>query len=154
MPFVCACPSPWSGGPRRPGSELLSVRPKSPSLCLSTVSGADIPVVGVQKSLLEADDNPAAGGKRSVWTLIGRSGERNSTDPPNRLDCAVAGRIVPLGRSQLVMPFCTVDCMLNDRSFLDTEALVHPLDLLRGFPDLQLRTKVYPSKLTRGGDDF
>jgi len=44
--------------------------------------------------------------------------------------------------------------MLNDRSFLDTEALVHPLDLLRGFPDLQLRTEVYPSKLTRGGDDF
>src|SRR5688572_19052608 len=80
VPFACARSSRWSsvvsGGPRRPGSDLLSVRPNSLSRCVSTFSGADIPVVEVLESLSE--DRPAASGKRSVGALIGRSGERNS----------------------------------------------------------------------------
>jgi hypothetical protein len=81
----------------------------------STFSGADIPVVEVLESL--SKDRPADSGKRSVGTLIGRSGERNSTGPPNRSDCAATGRTATLRRSQQVRPLCTVDCMLNDRSF-------------------------------------
>lgn len=151
VPFACARSSRWSsvvaGGPRRPGSDLLSVRPNSLSRCVSTFSGADIPEV--LESLSE--DRPAASGKRSVGTLIGRSGARNSTGPPNRSDCAAAGRTATLRTSQQVMPHCTVDCMLNDRSFCAIEALVLSLDLLRGFPDPRLRTEVYPSTLTRVG---
>jgi hypothetical protein len=119
VPFAGARSSRWSsvvaGGPRRPGSDLLSVRPISISSCFSTFSGADIPVVEVLESLSE--DRPADSGKRSVGTLIGRSGERNSTGPPNRSDCAATGRTATLRRSQQVRPLCTVDCMLNDRSF-------------------------------------
>lgn len=151
VPFACARSSRWSsvlsGGPRRPGSDLLSVRPNSLSRCVSTFSGADIPEV--LESLSE--DRPAASGKRSVGTLIGRSGERNSTGPPNRSDCAAAGRTATLRRKQQVRPLCTVDCMLHDRSFCAIEALVLSLDLLRGFPDPRLRTEVYPSTLTRVG---
>ena len=150
VPFACARSSRWSwvlsGGPRLPGSDRLSVCPNSFSRSVSTFSGADIPVV---ESLSE--DRPAASGKRSVGTLIGRSGERNSTGPPNRSDCAAAGRTATLRRSQQVMPLCTVDCMLNDRFFCGIEALVLSLDLLRGFPDLRLRTEVSPSTLTRVG---
>jgi hypothetical protein len=119
VPFAGARSSRWSsvvaGGPRRPGSDLLSVRPISISSCFSTFSGADIPVVEVLESLSE--DRPADSGKRSVGTLIGRSAERNSTGPPNRSDCAATGRTATLRRSQQVRPLCTVDCMLNDRSF-------------------------------------
>jgi hypothetical protein len=119
VPFAGARSSRWSsvvaGGPRRPGSDLLSVRPISISSCFSTFSGADIPVVEVLESL--SKDRPADSGKRSVGTLIGRSGERNSTGPPNRSDCAATGRTATLRRSQQVRPLCTVDCMLNDRSF-------------------------------------
>lgn len=151
VPFACARSSRWSsvlsGGPRRPGSDLLSVRPNSLSRCVSTFSGADIPEV--LESLSE--DRPAASGKRSVGTLIGPSGERNSTGPPNRSDCAAAGRTATLRRKQQVRPLCTVDCMLHDRSFCAIEALVLSLDLLRGFPDPRLRTEVYPSTLTRVG---
>lgn len=151
VPFACARSSRWSsvvaGGPRRPGSDLLSVRPNSLSRCVSTFSGADI--AEVLESLSE--DRPATSGKRSVGTLIGRSGARNSTGPPNRSDCAAAGRTATLRTSQQVMPHCTVDCMLNDRSFCAIEALVLSLDLLRGFPDPRLRTEVYPSTLTRVG---
>ena len=118
VPFACARSSRWSsvvaGGPRRPGSDLLGLRPISISSCFSTFSGADIPVVEVLEILSE--DRPAASGKRSVGTLIGRSGARNSTGP-NRSDCAAAGRTATLRTSQQVMPHCTVDCMLNDRSF-------------------------------------
>ena len=130
--FACARSSRWSsvlsGGARRPGSDLLSVRPISISSCFSTFSGADIPGVEVLESLSE--DRPAASGKRSVGTLIGRSGERNSTGPLNRSDCAAAGRTATLRRKQQVRPLCTVDCMLNDRSFCALEALVLSLDLL------------------------
>lgn len=154
VPFAYARSSRWSsvlsGGPRRPGSDLLSVRPNSISMCLSTFSGADIPVVEVE-SLLESEDRPAASGKRSVGALIGRSGERNSTGPPKRSDCAAAGSTPTLRRSQQVIQLGMGDCMLNNRSFCASEALVLSLDLLRGFPDLQLRTEVYPSKLTRVG---
>ena len=85
--FAGAPSSRWSsvvaGGPRRPGSDLLSVRPISISSCFSTFSGADIPVVEVLESLSE--DRPADSGKRSVGTLIGRSAERNSTGPPKSI---------------------------------------------------------------------
>src|SRR5687767_10425709 len=57
--FACARSSRWSsvvvvaGGPLRPGSDLLSVRPNSISSCFSTFSGADVPVVEVLEILSE-----------------------------------------------------------------------------------------------------